>query len=63
MPNGEKMVGCSKCEENKKGHNFCRMCGEHLTAGYAQNTRIAVTYFTNEKFCGYCGASREVCEY
>ncbi|CEJ72077.1 hypothetical protein BN1195_04434 [Chryseobacterium oranimense G311] len=53
---------CNECEKYKKeGHNYCRMCGFHLTNGFVQNVRIAVGYFTNEKFCGYCGKKRNDC--
>lgn len=42
----------------KRGHNYCRMCGFHLTKGYVQHVRIALIYNTNEKYCGYCGGLR-----
>ena len=45
--------GCGDCEEYKKsGHNYCRICGFHLTKGYVQYVRLALAYFTHEKFCG-----------
>ena len=53
---------CSDCESYKQqGHNYCRMCGFHLTKGYVQNIRLAIIYNTNEKFCGYCGKERNNC--
>jgi len=54
--------GCKDCEKYKKsGHNYCRMCGYYLTKGYAPHVRIAETYYTDEKFCGYCGKPRGEC--
>lgn len=53
---------CSDCENYKQqGHNYCRMCGYHLTKGYVQYVRLAVAYNTNEKFCGYCGGKKNEC--
>ncbi len=53
---------CDSCESYKKeGHNYCRMCGFHLTKGYVQSVRLAVGYYTNEKFCGYCGGPKHEC--
>lgn len=53
---------CSHCEKYKlQGHNYCRMCGCYLTKGHVKNVRIAVGYQTNEKFCGYCGDSKDKC--
>lgn len=44
---------CKDCDKYAKaGHNYCRMCGYHLTKGYVQNVRIAIGYYSNEKFCG-----------
>jgi hypothetical protein len=54
---------CDHCEEyRKQGHNYCRICGFHLTKGYAKNAQLAAGYYSNEKFCGYCGALRAACE-
>jgi hypothetical protein len=54
--------GCKHCEKYKRaGHNYCRMCGFHLTTGYVQNVRLASAYFTDEKFCGYCGGPKHQC--
>jgi len=54
---------CSECNNYAKaGHNYCRMCGFHLTKGFVQYVRIAVSYFTNEKYCGYCGKLRKECK-
>lgn len=48
--------GCKHCEKYKRvGHNYCRMCGFHLTKGYVQNVRVAAVYNVSERFCGYCG--------
>lgn len=59
MSNNQK---CSNCENYKQqGHNYCRMCGNHLTKGYIQHVRLAVGYYTNEKFCGYCGGPKNAC--
>ena len=53
---------CDRCEEYKdQSHNYCRMCGFHLTKGYVQYVRLAVAYFTNEKFCGHCGGAKNEC--
>ena len=54
---------CTDCDKYKnEGHNYCRMCGFHLTKGFVQYVRIAVAYFTNEKYCGYCGKLRKNCK-
>jgi hypothetical protein len=54
---------CPECEKYKDaGHNYCRMCGYHLTKGWVQNLRLALLYFTNEKYCGYCGKPRAECK-
>ena len=54
---------CNNCNNYQKaGHNYCRMCGFHLTKGFVQKVRIAVVYNTNEKFCGYCGKTRVNCK-
>lgn len=53
---------CEKCDDYaKEGHNYCRLCGYHLTKGHVQYVRVAVAYFTNEKFCGYCGGIKNKC--
>ena len=53
---------CSQCDEYKKqGHNYCRMCGFHLTKGFVQYVRLALGYNTAEKFCGYCGGLKHEC--
>jgi len=52
-------VECEHCDKyRKENHNYCRMCGYHLTRGVVQNVRVALAYFTEEKFCGYCGKKR-----
>jgi len=54
---------CNKCDKYQKtGHNYCRMCGYHLTKGYVQYVKLALAYNTNEKFCGHCGKLRNDCE-
>ena len=54
---------CKDCDKYKNaGHNYCRMCGSHLTNGFVQNVRIAVGYNTSEKYCGYCGKLRNNCK-
>ncbi len=51
---------CSNCDNYKKqGHNYCRMCGYHLTKGFVQQVKKGVVYNTNEKFCGYCGGEKK----
>lgn len=53
---------CGKCDEYAKaGHNYCRMCGYHLTEGLVQFVKLAVAYYVNEKFCGYCGGPKDDC--
>jgi hypothetical protein len=53
---------CPDCDGyEKRGHNYCRMCGAELKRGVVKNVGIAAGYFTNEKFCGYCGKLRGVC--
>ena len=53
------MTNCKDCERyRKEGHNYCRMCGTELNPGFVKHVRIAVAYYTNEKFCGYCGKER-----
>lgn len=54
--------GCSSCEEYEKdGHNYCRMCGYHLTKGCVQYVKQAVAFYANEKYCGYCGGPKRQC--
>ena len=53
---------CPDCDKYEtKGHNYCRKCGCELKPGYVKNVRIAAGYFTDEKFCSYCGKLRDVC--
>lgn len=54
---------CDYCKEyHNSGHNYCRMCGFHLTKGFLQYVRNSVVYNTNEKYCGYCGKLRKECK-
>lgn len=54
---------CEHCEKYKKeGHNYCRMCGHHLTKGFVQFVRIALAYTTAERYCGYCGGLKNACK-
>ena len=54
---------CPKCESYKKqGHNYCRMCGYHLTKEYVQHVRKALSYLVKEKYCGYCGGPKNNCK-
>lgn len=49
-------VCCSNCDKYKKMlHNYCKMCGFHLTKGYVQYVRRVSCNYTTERFCGYCG--------
>lgn len=53
---------CSHCEKyERQGHNYCRMCGFHLTAGYVQHVGVATIYHVNERFCGCCGGPAGRC--
>ena len=57
-----KIKMCPKCLDYKrKGHNYCRMCGYHLTKGHVQNIRQATIYNVKEKYCGYCGGPKYRC--
>lgn len=50
---------CSECDSyQKRGFNYCRMCGYYLTKGHTKFARKAVAYSTAEKFCGGCGQER-----
>lgn len=54
---------CQFCDQYRRdGHNYCRMCGFHLTKGYVQHMRIGHMYNSNEKYCGYCGKARAECK-
>lgn len=54
---------CANCEKYKgNGHNYCRMCGYHLTKGFVQHVKIAVVYHVNEKYCGHCGKKHDQCD-
>lgn len=54
---------CKYCDSYlKEGHNYCRMCGYHLTKGFSQNPRVAVAYNTDERYCGNCGKLRKKCD-
>jgi hypothetical protein len=54
---------CDRCDDyQRQNHNYCRMCGFHLTKGYVQDVRIAEVYRTDEKFCGYCGGKKHECK-
>jgi hypothetical protein len=54
---------CNECQNYKQqGHNFCRMCGNHLTKGYVPYARLAAAYQVGESFCGYCGGPKRQCD-
>ena len=54
---------CGKCDDyERRGHNYCRMCGYHLRKGYVRRVRRALAYHVNEKYCGYCGGPKNNCE-
>ncbi len=54
---------CYQCEEYETlGHNYCRVCGFHLTKGKVQHVKLAAVYNTQERFCGYCGAPIDKCK-
>jgi len=53
---------CDKCERYKrKGHNYCKMCGEDLLPGRVKRVKLAIVDHVNEKFCGYCGGKLPKC--
>jgi rRNA maturation endonuclease Nob1 len=53
---------CEHCARyQQQGHNYCRMCGFHLMAGYVQHAGIAEAFNPNERFCGYCGGPKYEC--
>jgi len=60
MPN---ISPCNECNSYKEqGHNYCRVCGFHLTKGSVQNARHPIAYGANERFCGYCGGEKRKCQ-
>lgn len=60
MAKKQRCDACDRYEEQV--HNYCRMCGYHLTKGWVQKLRQLVLWATNEKHCGYCGKTRAECE-
>ena len=53
---------CGECDQYESdGHNYCRMCGFFFKQGIVKNVRLALTYNTSEKFCGYCGGPKHTC--
>jgi hypothetical protein len=40
------------------GHDYCRMCGSHLTATERQRPQVEVPLGASEKYCGHCGPLR-----
>jgi hypothetical protein len=53
---------CKDCATyDRAGHNYCRLCGFHLMAGYSQYARLSEAYDPDEKFCGYCGGPKNNC--
>ena len=53
---------CTYCADYKRqGHNYCRICGYHLSKGYCNNVKVAVAYNDSEKYCGYCGGFKYEC--
>lgn len=47
---------CPFCEEYaRNGHNYCRMCGSHLTVEQKQRAEVPVSCEASEKYCGHCG--------
>jgi len=54
---------CNECEGYAKdGHNYCRVCGYHLTRGYSQNGPVAYAPMGHERFCGHCGGPKGNCK-
>lgn len=56
-PRGE----CGDCQRYRaQQFNYCRVCGNHLTTGQIQWSRIRVAtgYTPAEKFCGHCGGNK-----
>ena len=55
--------GCRDCQSyEKRGHNYCKMCGFEFRPNTAEKARIAVANYVNERFCGYCGAPLKECD-
>jgi hypothetical protein len=53
---------CPFCEEYARGgHNYCRMCGSHLTVEQPQRPEVAAEFEAAEKYCGHCGRNRLDC--
>jgi RNase P subunit RPR2 len=47
---------CPDCEKaDQTGHNYCPSCGDHLTEGYTQNTKVSEARYADQAFCGHCG--------
>ena len=47
---------CPFCEEYfREGHNYCRMCGTHLTAEQGQQGEVPARLEGAEKYYGHCG--------
>lgn len=59
MPAERRCKACARYE--RTGHNYCRVCGFHLMAGFSQYDRISEAYDSDEKFCGYCGGPKNKC--
>lgn len=60
MSHKKECGDCSKYRE--EGHNYCRVCGNHLTAGTVQMPPRPVMYHTNEQYCGHCGGPKRLCK-
>lgn len=47
---------CPFCDEYaQKGHNYCRMCGSHLSVGREPRPEVPAILEPAEKYCGHCG--------
>jgi hypothetical protein len=54
---------CPYCiEYDQAGHNYCRMCGSHLSAAQERRPEVGAVHHLPEKYCGECGRERSLCE-
>lgn len=59
----KKEYNCDRCKDyDKQGHNYCRVCNWHFTKGTHQRTKVLVSYFTDDKYCGHCDQKRHTGE-
>ena len=53
---------CPFCDEYaRNGHNYCRMCGSHLSPGREPRPEVPIIFEPAEKYCGHCGRQWAEC--